>query len=387
MTTTPKRRQRSANGTTRPFRHRGGWTHRPWVTLADGSKRQVQGSGPTQAAAIAAAEANAEEVRASSMAAQVATTAGPLVPDACRAWLELKAERDLAYKTAEGYRYAIKKWIEPSFGGVRVGQVTYAMVLELQNRVLGAASASTWRQAKAVLSQVLQQAARDGLLPSNPMSLLPPVKKISVVAESMTFEEATKIVAAAWQAGCELRWLLALSTGMRQGECLGLRWSNVHLDEPTPYIVVKEQLQFQKGKGLVLKTPKSARSIRTIPIDDTLVEAFRTHRQRQHAREVVAGPRWQGGDFVFTTGTGTGIRNEQDRDQWKAMLKCAGVRDLKLHSARHTAASLMFANNVPIYTVSSTLGHSSISITADIYGHVASAAVGEAVSGVARAIA
>jgi integrase len=91
--------------------------------------------------------------------------------------------------------------------------------------------------------------------------------------------------------------------------------------------------------------------------------------------------------FIFTTPLGTPIDAANDRKQWMALLAVAGVPKVKLHAARHTAASLMFQNDEPIYNVSAVLGHSSITITADVYGHVDTRGIGAAVRALSEALA
>lgn len=384
--TTKRKRQRSANGQTRPFRSGVGWKFRPWVTFPDGTRKQVQGSGRTQRAAIEAAERNARQALAQYEATHRSEDVEYTLADACREFLSRKRTMGTQYKTLVAYESAIDAWIVPNIGPLPLAQVTYQVLVDLQNLVIRDRSIEVWRKVRTVLKQTLDEALREGRISSNPATLLQSPKIAKVTASVLTAQEAADVVRAARGLHCGLRWLLALTTGMRQGECLGLRWSNVDLDGPTPTLTVRDQLQFQTGSGLVLKQLKTDKSVRTIPLGPELVTAFGEHKQRQHALRVLAGDDWSEGDFVFTTREGRPIRAEQDRDQWRTVLKKAGVRMVKLHSARHTAATLMFANNEQIFTISRTLGHSSTSITSDIYGHVNQQGVGEAVNGVAALI-
>lgn len=387
MTQMKQRRRRSPNGQTRPYRDGDRWIAPETVTFPDGTSRKVRGSGATQLKAQDNLRRRVQKVLDEFEREQETRDAHLFVNPATEAWLTGVAPNGREHKTVEGYWHAYRVWIKPRFDGIRLVSVDYAALSALQRDVLAQKSASTWRQVRTVLNHVLKDAGRHGIIALNPMSLLPNTKGPKVSADYLTIEEAQAVITTARAQDSELRWLLSLSTGMRQGECLGLRWCNVDLDGAQPQIRIREQIQRQTGRGLVLKTPKSLKSIRTIPLDPTMVRAFKDHRRRQVEARLLAGSMWQDSGHVFTTPIGTPVDAANDRKAWLSTLESAGVRKIKLHGARHTAATLMFANDTPIYTVSSVLGHSSISVTADVYGHVMSSAVGEAVAELARALA
>jgi integrase len=206
------------------------------------------------------------------------------------------------------------------------------------------------------------------------------VKKVKRQADYLSMAEAQLVITQASEANELIRWLLALSVGVRQGEALGLNWKNVHLDEPNPHIYIVEQIQRQTGRGFVIKPPKH-NSIRTIPLDGNMVRAFKHHKRLQAERRVLAGPLWNEQGFVFTGDFGNPVDAKKDRATWHSLLKAAGVRKVRLHEARHTAATLMLYLKSTMHTVSNVLGHSSISITDEIYAHVLTESIGEAVSG------
>ncbi len=382
-----RRRHRSPNGQTRPYRDGERWIAPETITFPDGSTRKIRGSGATQLKAQDNLRRRRQEVLEAYERDQEAREAHLFVNPATETWLTDVAPNGREHKTIEGYWHAYRVWIKPRFEGVRLQSLDYAALASLQREVLAVKSVSTWRQVRTLLNHVLKDAGRHGLIASNPMSLLPNTKGTKSSADYLSVEEVQAVIQAAREQGSELRWLLSLSTGMRQGECLGLRWQNVDLDGAQPQIRIREQIQRQTGKGLVLKTPKSQKSIRTIPLDPTLTRAFKEHRRRQLEARLLAGSMWQDTDHVFTTPIGTPVDAANDRKEWLRTLEKADVRRIKLHAARHTAATLMFANDTPIYTVRSVLGHSSISVTADVYGHVMSAAMGDAVGALARSLA
>lgn len=378
-----RKRHRSPNGQASPIKSNNGWKVRPWVTFPDGTRRKVQGSGKTKNEALAAAQRNAEKALAKHAAERAAAESQFTLGAACERLLQHKQSTGTAYKTMVAYQSAYETWIAPHLGHIAIEQVTYQSLADLQSRVLQEKSSEVWRKVRTVIKQTLDVAMREGFVSVNPATQLPSVKQSQPSRQFLTAVQATAVITAARTVGAELRWLLALSTGMRQGECLGLRWENVDLESPQPQLIVKEQLQYQTGVGLVLKTPKTARSIRAIPLDPVLIEAFRAHKDRQLALQVLAGDQWESSGFVFTKRAGGPLRPEQDYKQWKSLLEKAGLDHVKLHSARHTAVSLMLASGVEMFTVSRAVGHTSILTTVDGYGHIDAAAVGAAVGGVA----
>jgi integrase len=125
------------------------------------------------------------------------------------------------------------------------------------------------------------------------------------------------------------RWTVALAVGLRQSEALGLRWTDVDLDNGTPS--VRRGLHRVGGQGLVYEEPKAERSRRTLALPKQLVEALRTHRAAQLEERIAAGPLWEDNDLVFAQANGRPIERKSDWHSWKALLPEAGVREVRLH--------------------------------------------------------
>lgn len=157
-------------------------------------------------------------------------------------------------------------------------------------------------------------------------------------------------------------YLLAVTTGMRQGELLGLRWEDVDGDRLT----VRHTLSRQTRS---LGEPKTAEGRRQVPLTDDAVQALRDHRKAQLEQRLRAGRRWQDGGYVFTSSTGTALFSRNVTQRFQAALTLAKLPRFRFHDLRHTAATLLLASGVPLHEVSWMLGHSSTAITADVYGH------------------
>jgi integrase len=164
-------------------------------------------------------------------------------------------------------------------------------------------------------------------------------------------------------------YVLALSTGMRQGELLGLRWRDVDLDRGS--LQVRTTLQKVRGQGLVFVEPKTSTSRRTITLSPSAVGALRQHRTRQLAERMACGPVWQDGDLVFPDPLGRPMDGiHLLRYEFVPLLKHAGLPAVRFHDLRHTAATLLLLQGVHPKVVQEMLGHATISITLDTYSHV-----------------
>jgi integrase len=245
-------------------------------------------------------------------------------------------------------------------------------------------SGASLRHIHAVIRRALNVAVKWQLIGVNPANLVdaPRPDQHEVVPLSAT--EARQLLRAAEGDRMEARWLIGLALGLRQGEALGLWWEDVDLD--ARLIRVRRALQRQSGTGLVFTDPKTARSKRTIPLPDQIVDVFRHHQERQAKERVTAANLWRGSPCVFTTPIGTPIDPRNDYREFKQLLTRASLPPVRLHDLRHTAASLLLAQNVPARVVMEILGHSQIALTMNTYSHVAPDVSREAADRVARTL-
>ncbi len=157
--------------------------------------------------------------------------------------------------------------------------------------------------------------------------------------------------------------------GLRRGEALGLRWADVDLDQR----LIRVQQQLLEAHGhLHFGPPKTSSGLRTVPLDDVTVSVLGEHREQQDREAARADVMqlWSDTGLVFTRHNGLCLRPDRITREFQGVVKEAGLPTIRLHDLRHTSASLALAAGVPLKVVSARLGHSSLSITADLYTHV-----------------
>jgi integrase len=284
-------------------------------------------------------------------------------------WLDASAAHRVRPRTLAGYRLIADKHLIPAIGRVPVAKLTPAQVQAMLNaRLAAGAKAQTVRNLHAVLRRALTQAVRWGVVSRNVASLvdLPRVDRTEV--RGLSPLNARAVMAAVAGDRIERLVLLTLSTGLRQGEALGLRWDDVDLEACS--IRVRHSLQRMPGRGVELVEPKTNRSRRTVALPASTIIALREHRKAQLAERLWAGSRWQEGGYVFTTSIGTPMIGSDVTRHFQALLRAAGLPAMRFHDLRHGAASLLLAQGVHPRVVMEMLGHSTITLTMNVYSHV-----------------
>ncbi len=161
---------------------------------------------------------------------------------------------------------------------------------------------------------------------------------------------------------------LLAATGLRRGEVLGLRWSDVDFD--LGQLAVANTIT-EVGADTVMGPPKTARSRRNVYLDRRTLTAFREHRQRQRELRLAAGPAWDSGhDWVLTDELGGFVRPQSMSYAWRKLIRQLDLPRIRLHDLRHTHATLALKAGVHPKVVSERLGHANVGITLDLYSHV-----------------
>jgi integrase len=184
----------------------------------------------------------------------------------------------------------------------------------------------------------------------------------------LTPEQVGVLFGAARGDRLEALYVLAVTTGLRQGELLGLKWEDIDLDAGT--LQVRRALTTTKG-GPVLAAPKTKGSRRSVKLTKTASGVLRSHLKRQLGEIDAAGPLWRENGLIFASQAGESLdRRYVTTHRFKPLLKRAGLPQIRIHDPRHTCATLLLIKNVNPKVVSEMLGHASIAITLDTYSHV-----------------
>lgn len=285
-------------------------------------------------------------------------------------WLDNVLPGSVKDSTADGYRYIIGRYITPAVGKVRLAKLSplhvQEMLTDMERRGL---SVATRRQARAILRRALNHAERFEMVHRNAAAQTEaPRGSTHRIDDALTQDEARALISAVKGQPLECIVTVALSLGLRKGEALALRWQNIDLEAGT--LTVAATLSRRVGHGLIESDPKTARSRRTLPLPQTCVGALREHRRTQAAARLAAGPSWRGEGHVFTTPIGTPIDPRNLTTQFHGLCERAGIGRRRFHALRHSAATLMLAQGVPLAVISDVLGHASYAITADVYARV-----------------
>ncbi len=217
--------------------------------------------------------------------------------------------------------------------------------------------------------QVLDYAVRQGKATRNVAALTDgPRLETNQEGRSLTVELAKSLLKAVEGERLEGLYVLMLATGVRPGEAFGLPWSNVDLE--AGQVTIKQTLVRQKGGNEIGPGKIGRRGWRTVQIPEPVVEALIVHRDRQDKERVEADDAWEEHGLVFSTPIGTLLDPDNHRKAFARLTEKAGIGRWHPHELRHPATSIMLAQGVPIEVVSNVLGHTSIRITADVYGHL-----------------
>jgi integrase len=237
----------------------------------------------------------------------------------------------------------------------------------------------------AVLHKALADAMRLGLVPRNVASLAQAPRAERKEMFYFTVEQAQAFLRGIHGDPLEAFYVLALNTGMRRGELLGLHWTDVPVQDDEPYLEVKYALQDEKQGHFTFVQPKTEHGRRQIQLNQTALHAQREHQINQQQQRQAVGDAWCDQDLVFTTSTGGPIRgNHLLQRHFEPLCRRLGLPRICLHDLRYTAATLMLRQRQPTEYVAKVLGHSKPSITSDIYMHVTKDMTREAVGSLDR---
>jgi len=284
-------------------------------------------------------------------------------------WL-VTARQDIRPATWRHRDNMVRTHIVPSVGTVKLAKLTPADVERMTAGMVSAGkSPTTAIGARVILRRALADAQRDGKVRQNAAALARPPRKVRHELVYLDAAQLRRLLDAT--TGHVLGPLIAVAatTGLRQGELLGLRWQDV--DTGGASLTVRRSMALAWDGTYQLAEPKTKGSRRTINLPARAVAALTEQQARQERAKQAAGTAWQDRDrLVFTDGAGIALRGDIVTHEYQKQLRAIGLPVVPFHALRHSMASALLAAGVPLKVVSETLGHASIAITADVYAHV-----------------
>lgn len=295
-------------------------------------------------------------------------------------WL-VTIKSSLRVRTCTQYEQIVRDHINPQLGQIKLFDLRPEHIQKLYNAHLKAGiGPRTVQLTHAVLRRALVHAVKLGLLERNPAAATVPPRPKPAEMKILDERQVSLFLSAAKESRNEALYCLALTTGMRQSELLGLQWADLDWTKKT--LKIQRQLKRKRGGGFNYLTPKTKAGKRTITLGSKTIETLRAQVNHQATERLVAGERWQEHNLLFPSTIGTPMDQKHLHRDFKAILVRGGLPDIRFHDLRHTAISIMLNHNVPLIAVSRRVGHSRPSITLDIYGHLIPGMQGEVAEGI-----
>ena len=316
----------------------------------DGKRRYVSGKNKEEA------RANLRRARGDAERGLVSDGGNVALSDYLKRWLNDSVRGSVKPITHSSYKMLVNKHVVPALGNVRLSKLTPAHLQGFYRSKLDAGlSPRTVQYLHVVLHRALKQALRWGLVTRNVAEAVDPPKVHKKEVTPLSPEQARVFLEAARGDRLEALYVLAVHTGMRQGELLALRWDDVDLDAGV----------------LRVRGTKTARSRRTVKLSETALDTVRNHLSRQLEEIDRVGSMWRENGLVFATEIGTPLnRHNLTQRSFKPLLERAGLPHIRFHDLRHTCATILLSQGVHAKFVQELLGHATIAITLDTYSHV-----------------
>src|SRR5215210_5043953 len=327
------------------------------VSMADGSSKREFVYGKTKKAVIEKHKTALEEIEKGIV--RDAVTLGEFLGR----WLHDSVKDTVRQSTWERYERIVRIHLVPTLGKIKIKDLTPSQVQGLYRKKLDEGlSPRTVQYLHRTLHRALKQAVRWSLVPKNVTEAVDPPRPKKKEIKPLTAAQVNTLLDAIDNHRDRSLYLLAVSTGIRQGEILGLRWKDLDLYKGV--VRVRRSLSIT-NEGVAFVPPKSAKGKRSIGLIPAAVEVLKTHRGN------MSGGHSRDEELVLATSSGTPIRPQNlVRRSFKPLLRRAGLpEETRFHDLRHTCATLLLVEGVHPKIVQEMLGHSSIVLTLDTYSH------------------
>ncbi|MEZ7892721.1 MAG: site-specific integrase [Candidatus Wallbacteria bacterium] len=294
-------------------------------------------------------------------------------------WHKDYASENLAPKTYSGYKGQLRLHILPAFGRLRLKDINDKVIRQYYHSLKepkarkddrgGRLAEQTILQSHQILSSILEKAVKWGYIAINPAKKVERPKVPRRQIKCYDENDLKKLIQACETEPLKYRLMIyiAISTGLRRGELMGLCWNRVDLINGT--ITIDKTSQYIPGIGTITKSPKNEFSVRTVSLSASVIQLLKEHKKIQEQDKENAGTLWNESGRVFTMWNGTPTHPDTISKWFAKFLKRRNLPHICFHSLRHTSASIAIALGINMKTVSSRLGHANISTTMDIYSH------------------
>jgi len=284
-------------------------------------------------------------------------------------WLSNSVRGTVRVSTFERHEQIIRAHLAPAFGRMKLKTLTPAHVRSLHREKLEEGLApATVRKIHSTLHKALSQAVSDGLIPRNAADVKAP-RPAPEEMRPLSEAEARTFLDTARESGdrFEALYVLAITTGLRRGELLGLHWDDADLDHGTLRV---GRALVREGGRYVLGETKTKRGRRQVNLTPRTVAALKAHRKRQLEQRVKLAGLYEDHGLIFSSENGTPLNPENlVKRSFKPLLKRAGLPEIRFHDLRHTCATLLLGRAVHPKIVQELLGHATIAMTLDTYSH------------------
>lgn len=292
-------------------------------------------------------------------------------------WMRDYKTISLKETTYDSYSMNIRVHIKPCIGYISLFELSVSHIQGLINTLHRQGKSSALiRKIKNILKGALDQAVANGMISRNVVGGVTLPKHTQKEIRWLSVEEERTFINATKGNRLEVAFKLALVTGLRLGELIGLTWDCIDLN--IGVITIKQTLirvksREDEGKNLyyISPTTKTKKSMRRVPIPKSAIKMLKEHKKTQNAEKKLAGELYTDNNLVFCTALGNRLIPRNVERSFANIIRDAGIEGASVHSLRHTYATRLFENGVAAKTVSELLGHTDVTHTLNVYTHVA----------------